>query len=121
MVRKKLVQHIREQLTNFIEIERIIAGNGAVQSCFQERRPPIVQRVRSAFVVFTHPADARVNCFSTVHVLDGNFPEEKQHVAVVLHGTYESRLIKLFTIVLFGSLRFPVDQRIGTGKVSHRS
>lgn len=40
-------------LTNFIEVEREVACDGAVEPGFEERRPPLLERVRASTVVPT--------------------------------------------------------------------
>jgi hypothetical protein len=44
-----------------IEVEGIIAGDGAVEPRFQIGRPPIAELVRAAFVIFADPRHSRVN------------------------------------------------------------
>lgn len=48
-------------LTYFIEIERVFAGHGTVEPRFQEARPSVVERMRSALVVLAHSTDPRVH------------------------------------------------------------
>lgn len=48
-------------LTYFIEIERVFAGHGTVEPCFQEARPSVAERMRSALVVLAHSTDPRVH------------------------------------------------------------
>ena len=49
-------------LTYFIEIERVFAGHGTVEPRFQEARPSVAERMRSALVVLAHSTDSRVHC-----------------------------------------------------------
>ncbi len=44
------------QLTDFIEVERILPGDGTVESGFEEGRPDIGEDVGASLVVLTHPA-----------------------------------------------------------------
>ena len=48
-------------LTYFIEIERVFAGHGTVEPRFQEARPSVVERMRSALVVLAHSTYPRVH------------------------------------------------------------
>lgn len=48
-------------LTYFIEIERVFAGHRTVEPCFQEARPSVAERMRSALVVLAHSTDPRVH------------------------------------------------------------
>lgn len=51
----------RQALTDLVEIKRKLAGQRAVESRLQERRPPVGPAVRSALVLFAHAAHSRVN------------------------------------------------------------
>ena len=48
-------------LTYFIEIERVFARHGTVEPRFQEARPSVAERMRSALVVLAHSTDPRVH------------------------------------------------------------
>ena len=53
--------HAGNILTYFIEIERVFAGHGTVEPRFQEARPSVAERMRSALVVLAYSTDPRVH------------------------------------------------------------
>lgn len=102
-----------------VKVERIVAGNRTVEAGLDERRPPIVELVRSTLVILADTGHARVDGRATVHCLDGGFAEEKVHKLLVLEGADKVRLVQLAQVVLLRALGFPVDQRVSAGKVRH--
>lgn len=62
---------------DFVEVERELAGDRAVQSGFQVRRPVLAEDVLAARVFLAHAGDSRVHALPAVDVLDGGFSEEE--------------------------------------------
>lgn len=52
-------------LTYLVKVEREVAGDGAIETRLEERRPPVTETVRSTPVVFTDSRHARVNGLRT--------------------------------------------------------
>lgn len=52
-------------LTYLVKVEREIAGDGAIETRLEERRPPVTETVRSTSVVFTDSRHARVDGLRT--------------------------------------------------------
>lgn len=88
---------ISKKRTNLVEVERKLAGDGAVEARFEVGRPVLTQDVLTTCVLFADTADARENAFSAVNVLDGRFPEEKVNVLAHVERTHKVRLCKLIT------------------------
>lgn len=100
-----------------VEVEGIIAGNGAVEAGLYERCPSIVELVRTAFIVLADACHSRINCGPAVHRLHGVFAEEKVDELLVLQRAYEVRLVQLAQVVLLRALWLAVNQRVAAGKV----
>ena len=71
------VDEVRRAL-DLVEVERDLAGNGAVEPGLQEGRPAVVELVRAAAVVLADPRDARVDALKTYSFL-GTFYSGKWH------------------------------------------
>lgn len=48
-------------LTYLVEVERKVTGDRAIETRFEEGRPPVTETMRSAPIVFTDSRDARVH------------------------------------------------------------
>ena len=68
------------EFTDFVKVEGEFAGNGAVETGFEEGGPVLRQDVLAAVVLLADPSHARVHVLAAVDVLDGRFAEEKVHV-----------------------------------------
>lgn len=52
---------MRTELTDLVEIERKVSGDGAIQTGLEERRPPIAEAVWPATIVFAHASHSRIH------------------------------------------------------------
>ena len=62
---------------DLVEVERVVARNGAVEPGLQEGRPVFLQDPTSAAVVFADASDPGVDGLAAVDELDGRFPEHE--------------------------------------------
>lgn len=108
--------NLRRRL-QLVEVEGIVAGNGAVEPGLYERRPSIVELIRSALVVLAYACDTRVDRGAAVHRLHGVLAEEEVDELLVLKRADEVRLVQLAQVVLLRALRLAVNQRVAAGKV----
>lgn len=76
-------------LTDFVEVERIFSGYGAVESGFQVRGPVVVKYIFSTCVLLTHPGYTRKYAFAAINILDGGFTEEEENVLADVIGAHE--------------------------------
>lgn len=76
-------------LTDFVEVEWIFSGYGAVESGLQVRGPVVVKYIFSTCVLLTHPSYTRKYALTAIDVLDGGFTEEKENVLADVIGPYE--------------------------------
>jgi len=49
------------KLTDFVKVEGIIAGNGAVESGLKEGCPAVAESMRATFIPFADAGNARIN------------------------------------------------------------
>jgi 2-keto-4-pentenoate hydratase len=80
------------KLTDLVEVEGKLAGDGAVEARLEVGRPVLAQDVLAASVFLADAADARENVLAAVDVLDGRLSEEKVHVLAHVKRTHKVRL-----------------------------
>lgn len=68
-----------ELLTDFIEVERELPRNGAIQPRFQISSPILREDILASSILFTDPRHPGIDAFSAIDVFHRCFPEEEQH------------------------------------------
>jgi len=96
MVSRKDSRGVRGR-TDFIEVKRKGPGNGAVKSCFEERRPSVAKHAPAAHIALTHSSNARM------HNLDTNTNESILNVKSIQKKPREN-LIYIFVFFCAVSL-----------------
>lgn len=110
---------------HLVEVEGIIAGQGAVQARLYEGRPIISEDVCASRIGFTHPSYSGVHRLAAVYELAGRLSEHEINKLAGLEAAHELRIIQPLGIVLV-SAQHPTSTvlqvslnygRIGSGKV----
>jgi len=76
-------------LTDFVEVERIFSGYGAIESGLQVCGPVVVKYIFSTCVLLTHPSYTRKYALAAIDVLNGGFTEEEENVLPDVIGAHE--------------------------------
>ena len=88
---------------DLVEIERVVAGDGTVESSFEKSCPVVFENETSASIALADSRNSRVDGFTAVDVLHGRLPEHEVDEVVGLKRPNEIRLSKPERVVLDGS------------------